>query len=289
VFLYLNKNNYTYDIASFGMPPVLVENNDGIVQEIRPNNPPIMNFLNKFKIDSHNFHETKKILLYSDGLDEVTTKDSKLYAKVIQDDFKNSFFKKDFLNTYKEKIEKNSDDLTFIYISNFKEKKVLSEQISINTDVNIVHQTIDNIGDLLINNKVSNRLTTKVKFALNELILNALEHGNLNISYEEKQHLMQNKEFHKHIEEMCSIKSNFDKKIDIDVNIYDIDDNKGILIISVKDEGDGFDFSTFFKYLSFDETVRLHGRGIMMSEGMSSGIFYNKKGNISTIINIFSK
>ncbi|TVR76162.1 MAG: response regulator [Chitinophagaceae bacterium] len=91
---------------------------------------------------------------------------------------------------------------------------------------------------------------------VSELIMNGIEHGNLNISYDEKTMLIDEERLYSEIERRSQLPENRDKHVELKFN-------KGSdqLHVTIKDQGDGFNFE---KYLFFDENRIFdnHGRGI---------------------------
>ena len=94
----------------------------------------------------------------------------------------------------------------------------------------------------------------KVYFqGLKELVINAIEHGN-----------------------------NFDENKKVYVTFKNLKDK---LIITVEDEGDGFDWIDFLDNKCLDlEGEEERGRGIVMTKIMCGNIFYNEKGNKAFLI-----
>ena len=106
-----------------------------------------------------------------------------------------------------------------------------------------------------------------------ELLNNAIEHGNLAISYDEKSDLIDRNKLHEEMERRLLMPEYKDRYATIDIEIhYDH------LLVTVEDMGDGFDYK---KYLTFDENRVFdnHGRGIAMANTMLD-INYIGKGNI---------
>jgi CheY-like chemotaxis protein len=99
----------------------------------------------------------------------------------------------------------------------------------------------------------------KVVFGLNELTINAVEHGNLNISYEDKKLLLQDNSWHKEIDRRLALPENSSKYATLVITAH-----SGYHEIRIKDMGKGFDFK---KFLAFDHArmIEPSGRGIAMS------------------------
>ncbi len=115
---------------------------------------------------------------------------------------------------------------------------------------------------------------SKAVVGLWELLMNAVEHGNLNITYDDKSKLNDKNEWHKEIERRMSLPENVAKKVSI---TCESSDNE--IHFLIKDEGEGFDWKPYL-VLSPDRVFDNHGRGIAMA-GIQSfdRIEYKGKGN----------
>ncbi|MEJ2143299.1 MAG: response regulator [Gammaproteobacteria bacterium] len=114
----------------------------------------------------------------------------------------------------------------------------------------------------------------KVAMGLSELIINAIEHGNLGISYKEKSRLLKNMSWEKEIDHRLELPEYKDKHVTIDF----LSSNNHIEFL-ITDEGEGFDWDN---YLTFDpeRAFDSHGRGIAMANNMSfSKLEFRGKGN----------
>jgi phosphoserine phosphatase RsbU/P len=107
-----------------------------------------------------------------------------------------------------------------------------------------------------------------------ELMLNAVEHGNLGIGYDQKTDLKVAREFTNEIIRRQSAPEYADKFVDVYVENGDDE-----ITIKIEDQGPGFDWT---KYLKFDPSrgTHAHGRGIAMA-GLSgfSSLEYQGRGN----------
>ena len=114
----------------------------------------------------------------------------------------------------------------------------------------------------------------KVAIGIYELVLNALEHGNGGISYNQKSELLATGNWEKEVERQLALPENSHKKVLITLTRL----NNAIQLI-VKDDGAGFNWD---KYLDFDHDriTDSHGRGIAMANMMSfDSIEYQGCGN----------
>ena len=118
---------------------------------------------------------------------------------------------------------------------------------------------------------------SKVGFyvALMELLINAIEHGNCRISYEEKSAwLEQGKDILDLIREKNKDPAIAAKKVYLS---YRISPKKSCY--SIRDEGEGFDWKARKARKGKEGLEDLHGRGILMAGLYLSRLNYNEKGN----------
>ena len=110
---------------------------------------------------------------------------------------------------------------------------------------------------------------------ISELLINAVEHGNLGISYDEKSELKKADEQRSEISRRLKMPMYSNRVVTLKIKQCD----NGVEFL-VADQGDGFDWEP---YLDFDTDRILdnHGRGIAMANKFSfSKVEYQGKGNI---------
>jgi len=110
---------------------------------------------------------------------------------------------------------------------------------------------------------------------LSELLVNAVEHGNLNISYDEKMHLRYSDGWEKEIERRLALPE-FASRI----ATVSFKRSEGGFVFTIADQGVGFDWK---KYLEFDpgRAFDPNGRGIALARQISfSDVAYQGCGNV---------
>jgi anti-sigma regulatory factor (Ser/Thr protein kinase) len=123
-------------------------------------------------------------------------------------------------------------------------------------------------------NRINEDERYKLQMTLTELLTNALEHGNLNISYEDKTKWM---EEHGDIFGLVAQRISDPRYVNRQITItYSIGKEKSVFVIH--DEGDGFDWRTYADK-DIQHGNELHGRGIKLSLGLVTKMAYNEKGN----------
>jgi CheY-like chemotaxis protein/anti-sigma regulatory factor (Ser/Thr protein kinase) len=114
---------------------------------------------------------------------------------------------------------------------------------------------------------------------LGELLVNAVEHGNLGITYDEKTDLYENDQWKAEVERRLLLPENRDKQVVVQYEHLD-----GELRFLITDQGEGFDWKP---YLEIDpaRVFDTHGRGIAMAAKVSfDSIQYQNRGNEVLII-----
>lgn len=103
----------------------------------------------------------------------------------------------------------------------------------------------------------------RVNLGILELLVNAVEHGNLGIDYAEKTRLMLDANWTNEIERRLALPENVEKRVHIS---FKRDDERARL--RIRDEGHGFDWHRYLA-ISADRALDPNGRGIAMSRMIS--------------------
>lgn len=109
---------------------------------------------------------------------------------------------------------------------------------------------------------------------LQELLLNAVEHGNLAISYAEKGDLLRQGAWQTEVSRRLELAPYRDRHVNVQLRR-----ESEALRITIRDQGNGFDWT---RYLDFDpeRAFDLHGRGIAMARKLSfDRLEYRGNGN----------
>lgn len=110
-----------------------------------------------------------------------------------------------------------------------------------------------------------------------ELLINAVEHGNLGITYAEKSQLLENDRWSEEVESRLQRLPYSEREVKVVMEKTASD-----CTVTITDQGSGFDWQNYLEF-SPDRAFDLHGRGIAMSRAMSfDGFEY--LGNGSTVV-----
>jgi len=114
-----------------------------------------------------------------------------------------------------------------------------------------------------------------VIFGISELLVNAVEHGNLGITYDEKTELITQDKWLAEVNNRLEDPIHAEKKVRVDFSRSDTE-----ISLRIEDEGKGFDWQRYLD-LSPSRAHHSHGRGIAMSKMMSFDFLeYEGSGNI---------
>lgn len=100
----------------------------------------------------------------------------------------------------------------------------------------------------------------KVVMGLYELLINAIEHGNLGIGYQLKSSLENSSVWLKEVASRMSLPENRSKRVQVEYRL-----EQGELVYKISDEGDGFDFKAFLE-ISTSRCLNTSGRGIAVAK-----------------------
>jgi anti-sigma regulatory factor (Ser/Thr protein kinase) len=273
VFCHIDTNNDLH-YMNYAMPKILLQRN-GLIESLPSNNPPIMDFVATSHINTTSLENIEKIFVRSDGIDERELKNSNnIIGSIIEE----TLLETNFASNIESKIEKNSkeqtDDATFVFLhklNSFKETSLAKSATK--AGIETLQENIEDIIFKYITNQASQ---IKYSMILTEALQNALEHGSLDIDFDEKDMLINNNQLEQLIENGSS------KHIKVTVGTKQ-HQNKSILKISIKDEGEGFDVTSFLQKIVFKDEFKYNGRGILMALQTCEGVFFNKQGNEITI------
>jgi DNA-binding response OmpR family regulator len=119
---------------------------------------------------------------------------------------------------------------------------------------------------------------------LYELLINAIEHGNLGISFQEKSDVLQNNTYRELLE--CRM-----KRADSEGMVVRIESDYSPASISVeiRDEGEGFDLRTLPELTDAEAILSDHGRGILLATLFYDSVDYSEPGNCVKVSKTFPK
>lgn len=132
---------------------------------------------------------------------------------------------------------------------------------------------------------ISRRDISFIRMAIREIIINAIEHGNLEITFEEKTRELDNDNYFTYLKERQNNPEYSTRKVHVN---YSVDEEKVEYI--VVDEGKGFNY---LQYIGTEDEVNeamlTHGRGISLARNIFDEVRYNEAGNAVSLIKWLKK
>jgi len=150
----------------------------------------------------------------------------------------------------------------------------ISGNFVLDNDVFNVRAYANLVSNYLYNaNFVNNEVRERLHVALFELLMNAIEHGNCGISYQEKtEYLDKHGDIIPLIRDKAALRENRDKRVYFS---YKITPERSYY--TIRDEGEGFDWRGMMG--DDDPNLEMHGHGIRMASHYIDNLRYNSAGN----------
>jgi anti-sigma regulatory factor (Ser/Thr protein kinase) len=126
---------------------------------------------------------------------------------------------------------------------------------------------------------LSREAALSLHVALCELLYNAIEHGNLGISYEQKALALDRGEYDALVAQRQGTEPNADRVVTI-IAARENDQ----LVIEISDEGAGFDWRALPDPTDPLNLLSGNGRGILIASAAVDQLSFNEKGNCVTIV-----
>lgn len=119
----------------------------------------------------------------------------------------------------------------------------------------------------------------KMRVGISEMLTNSIEHGNLEITSDEKFKATEEGTYYDLLKERLSKKELAERTTHINIDLRD-----NTLTVTITDQGKGFDTTKLPDPTDTEHLLKLHGRGIFITRMYFSEIKYNKKGNEVTLV-----
>ncbi len=172
------------------------------------------------------------------------------------------------------KISSKEEDRALDFLLSERQRFTVDNYLQ-NAEILSYHLT-DSINRYLTQTEV-----VSIRMSLREILINAIEHGNLEISFEEKTQAVTEARQLELIQERQKDENLQNRHVHIDYLL-----TSDMLIYRVRDQGRGFDHKKFFakNINSANEQGLGHGRGIKMAFHSFDRVNYNEAGNEVTLI-----
>ncbi|MBF0506812.1 MAG: PAS domain S-box protein, partial [Nitrospirae bacterium] len=276
--IFLDLVNETMETAICGMPPVFCHAADDTIVKIENNNPPLMMYPAEMRIDRYDISGFHKMLAHTDGLNESFRNEDSLYQEYLEEDFRQSEFSNQLAGRFNKAIQKPDDDVTFIFLRRIDRNPKWTKVITIASRMEELAAVATEVEEFLETLDADTEFKVMFINAFNEMLMNAYEHGSLNIDLEQKGRLVRDDTYQDYL---LDAEKGLTKKIDITLSLQELNGEE-YLMLTVTDEGKGFDTSPLRAWSP--DFSSLNGRGIQMVLCSSDELFYNRAGNEVTLL-----
>jgi YesN/AraC family two-component response regulator len=154
-------------------------------------------------------------------------------------------------------------------------------EIEIESDMNLV-QSLANYLSEKTGNYFDSKERMRIELGINELLINAIEHGNWDISYEEKNQALLDDRISDLYKTKREDPINIDKKVLVKFKL-----SEKFCEWIITDEGKGFDWKTVYNPID-TKLSRMNGRGILLSKLQFDELEYIGKGNVVRLKKYFN-
>ena len=147
--------------------------------------------------------------------------------------------------------------------------------LDIENDQSLIPSIIKYTLDFCEQHEISEQVTFRVHFGLEETIINAIAHGNLEMSSQEFKKDGNFKLWEEEMDKRRKMEPYRERTIKMHVHVQRGKEVK----VSVHDEGQGFDHESVLSKITSKDIYQSFGRGLVMLKGVADGLEFNHKGN----------
>ena len=124
-------------------------------------------------------------------------------------------------------------------------------------------------------NRIDSDTRDVLSFSMQEMLLNAIEHGNCGITSEQKHEWLESgRSMLDLIAERCRDPEVAKRRVTLEYAI-----RPDLSRFRIADEGEGFDWRNLSSPIGEEAMLKAHGRGIAMTRGITDTLTFNEKGN----------
>lgn len=283
-FVYIDFHTELLESALYSMPSVLALKSDGTLMKINSNNLPIMKYVADSVVDTFDMSGIEKLLIYSDGLNESplaahgTVEECGLYQDRLDEDFRRSPFKNALYQSFINQAATPEDDVTFIFIQRLETTWATLWEFTVEARSAAIDALSADLHGRLTHMGLDQGFIAHFLNCLTELMVNAYEHGALDISSAAKQSMTSNGTYDEYL---CEREKLVSKNIYVSLGKY-TKDGHYFLTAAVADDGTGFNAAKISGINTGDNSFT--GRGIKIAKTLSDCLLYNKRGNEALLI-----
>jgi DNA-binding response OmpR family regulator/anti-sigma regulatory factor (Ser/Thr protein kinase) len=270
-FIVVDFKKETLRYSTFSMPNILLGSSDGSVEELKSNNIPIIKTKTDFKVDEVSIEPFQRVMITSDGLTEAEL-DGVVYEQLIKDDFGQCGILSSFKSTLAHRGVVPKDDITVFFLRRSVKDPAWEVTRTVESTLDGVAELDEFFRETISDLKLEDEVSAKIFVAYSEAVINAFEHGSLEIGIMEKHRSINDDTY----EVLLNKKSAENRHKKITCSVAYIKERIPILRVSVMDEGKGV--VNYGKGKELSEAI-FCGRGVEIIRNYVDQIYYSETGN----------
>jgi len=167
------------------------------------------------------------------------------------------------------KVSRTEEDVSQRFLEKEKGRYVIGNNV---THAEILSQKLTE----RLNRYFQPTLVNTIRICFREILINAIEHGNLGITFDEKTRAIEQGDYMRFLLARQKEPRYAGRRVLVDYLI-----NGRMLMFRVTDEGSGFDHGSFLERAKNDPFLSMleHGRGIIMTKNVFDSVVFNDAGN----------
>jgi CheY-like chemotaxis protein len=270
------------ETAVFGMPPILVRTAETLAK-LRCDNPPLSPYTERFRTSLHDLGAARAVLLYTDGLNEAVTAGGGLYRDDLDRDFLEAAGLGQLWSAFQSRVGRPDDDVAMVLLSRVDAPPQWRHKLTVPSRLEQVEQACQELERLLETAAALEPVPRgEFAMAIREAMLNAYEHGSLEISTRQKMRMLEDGVYYQHL---LDLEPTVDRRISAELSLQP-HAGQHLLKATIQDEGPGFTPPAHL--FQEEDSLMLCGRGLKLVKKYTDAFYLNEKGNTITLLRIQS-
>ena len=147
----------------------------------------------------------------------------------------------------------------------------------LHNELEVIPEFVDGLLGLVAGGMAPQSIT-ELNIALRELIINAMEHGNLGISFEDKSQALEEGALPDLLQRRSAMPAYEGRQVTITASRL-----KKVVYVQIADMGGGFDWHVLTDSTDPAHLLSSHGRGVLLARMSVDALSFNEKGNQVTV------
>ncbi len=278
---WLPEDRPVMETAAFGMPPILVRDEGG-VRKLRCDNPPLSAYVEAFRTTMHDLGAAQALLVHTDGLNEAVTAGGDLYRDHLDRDFAGSLGRDQLWEAFRAKVGSPADDVALVLLTRVDGEPLWRDELEVPSRLEEVERACEELERRLeAGADLGPGPGGEFAMAVREAMLNAYEHGSLEIDFGAKVRMLEDGTYYQSLHDL---EADVERRIGVHVSVQ-ARAGQRLLRVTVQDAGPGFTPDAFL--LQGADSMLASGRGLKMVRACTDAFYLNEVGNAITLIRIY--